>query len=56
MTAFANSLQLHIWQWVIYQIDMNTPLDLTGFVSKHSPQPVDLTISPTKNNQTTLWT
>lgn len=31
-------------------LDMNTPLDLTGFVSKHSPQPVDLTISPTKNN------
>ena len=30
--------------------DMNSPLDLTGFVSKHSPQPVDLTISPTKNN------
>ena len=31
-------------------LDMNTPLDLTGFVSKHSPQPVDLTISSTKNN------
>ena len=23
---------------------------MTGFVSKHSPQPVDLTISPTKKN------